>query len=137
MEDTMENVKLSRGMVFTARHTMAIVDGGYRFQFFCSLCDGGYATGLIKADSVEAALQVAEKESRPFFNGCCQCGKWVCDYHYNMQEALCAACAPLAAGSDHLEYLRDRDKKRNGRTAGLKDCKTIKPKRAFEHLCGE
>ena len=98
-----------KDMSFTARYYVTNIDGGYRFQFRCALCDGGYATKLIKADTVEKALPIAEKEARLFFNGCSQCDKWVCDYHYNMQEALCTECIPLEENSEQLVYLRDKD----------------------------
>ena len=95
------------GMRFTARYTLTGGDGEYRFQFLCAYCDTGYTTGLIQADSIESAQILAEKEAKVYFNGCDRCGKWVCDFHYNMEKALCTECAPLGADCEQLEYLRE------------------------------
>ena len=111
---SVNHCKQDQDLAFAARHTVIHVDGRYRFQFLCALCDSGYATEFIRAESLEAALAIAEKKARPFFNGCFSCGKWVCDYHYNMQATLCTDCAPLEADSAQMAYLRERDETHKG-----------------------
>jgi hypothetical protein len=81
---------------FSTRYAMNGVDGAYSFHFYCALCAGGHTTGVIKADSLEAALNLARSEAREHFNGCHKCGKWICDEHYNIDEFMCADCAPIA-----------------------------------------
>ena len=104
----------NQNMCFNARYTVTDSEGGFRFQFLCACCSSGYATGLIQADSIEAAFPLAEKEARLFFNGCDHCGKWVCDQHYNMEKALCTECAPLDATSEQHEYLKELKEKFTG-----------------------
>ena len=79
---------------FNASYEMTSEPGGYRFQFRCAYCGRGHATGLIQADSVEAAYGLAADEARRYFNGCLKCGVWVCDSHYNEDEMMCLKCAP-------------------------------------------
>ena len=97
----------SPNMDFGARYAMTSEDGAYSFGFFCAICDEGYNTGKIHAESVEKALLLAEKEARIHFNGCGQCGKWVCDFHYNMEKALCTECNPLDVNSSQKNYLKE------------------------------
>ena len=105
-ESLVEKHIRSPSLDFGARYTMTSENGVYRFEFLCALCDEGYTTGLIHADSVEKALFLAEKEARLHFNECGLCGKWVCDYHYNMEEALCTECKPLETNSCQNDYLK-------------------------------
>lgn len=79
---------------FTPKSTMLCENGGYRFHFACSLCDKGYTTGQIAADTVGEALDLARREARPHFNRCHQCGRWICDEHYNIDEMTCVECTP-------------------------------------------
>ena len=103
----MNELGTDRNLSFTASYTIAETNGGYRFQFRCAFCESGYATELIKAESVDAALRIAEKSASRYFSSCAKCGKWVCDYHYNMQELACTECIPLSEDSDQLEFLRE------------------------------
>ena len=105
------NSEHNEDMGFSARYTSANTDGKYSFKFFCALCDYGYVAEPVPADSVGEALQAAVREARPFFSACSQCGKWVCDYHYNMQSGLCTGCAPLEANCEQLAYLQEQDGK--------------------------
>ena len=104
-----ENIKLKRDIDFTARYTVVSIDGGYRFLFFCTHCDSGYATEFIRAESLGAALDIAAKEARTVFNYCRKCAKWVCDYHYNMEKSKCTLCTPLEANSEQISFLKRRD----------------------------
>jgi hypothetical protein len=81
-------------MDFTARYTMIGEDGGFRFRFYCQLCEEGHLTGLISAGSFDEAFQIACSQAKRHFNGCHRCGKWVCDAHYNEDEMMCSNCAP-------------------------------------------
>ena len=107
-----------RDIDFSAEYAVTAQNGGYRFRFFCALCGGEYSTGFIASDSADLALAMAMKEARPHFNWCCRCGKWVCDYHYNMQEAFRTECAPLEADSEQLIYLMKDDENSNGNIPG-------------------
>ena len=105
-DSLVEKCTLSPNMDFGARYTMTSEGGTYKFSFFCEICDEGYTTGSIAADSVEKALILAAKEARIHFNGCGRCGKWVCDHHYNMEKALCIECMPLDVNSSQNDYLK-------------------------------
>ncbi|MEA5012433.1 MAG: hypothetical protein VB100_12035 [Angelakisella sp.] len=83
------------GRYFTPHGIMVCKNGGYCFSFICALCDDGYTTGRVIADSVSEALAIARQEARPYFNRCHKCGRWICDRHYNIDEMMCAECAPL------------------------------------------
>lgn len=83
-------------MDFEVRYAMESEDGGFRFRFYCQLCEEGYTTGLINADSIDEAYQIARRKARIHFNGCHGCGKWVCDAHYNEDEMMCVNCASQA-----------------------------------------
>lgn len=80
----------------TSRYEIIEESGaGRRYLFYCELSDRPvYATGSIRADTPEEALQLAWEEAQYHFNGCSACGKWVCDDAYNRDEMKCVACAP-------------------------------------------
>ncbi len=82
---------------FHARYTMAHHDDGYKFKFFCAFCDYHYTTGWIKSESPTEARRLAEAEARINFNGCYQCGRWVCNEHYNIEKMMCVECATHTA----------------------------------------
>lgn len=80
---------------FTLKSKMLCKSGCYYFSFSCELCDGGYTTGSIMADSIGEALQIARREARPHFNCCHRCHRWICDAHYNIDEMMCTECASI------------------------------------------
>ncbi|NLB10770.1 MAG: hypothetical protein GX834_06865 [Clostridiaceae bacterium] len=79
---------------FTSKSTMTEENDGYRFTFFCDLCDEGYSTRLISAENAKEAYELAKNEARQHFNRCYSCHRWVCDEHYNEDYLLCIKCAP-------------------------------------------
>ncbi len=79
---------------FTSRSRVSRDGEKYIFTFFCDLCDCGYTTEAIAADSQEAAAEKSGEEARRHFNLCHRCHKWVCDAHYNEDVMLCVVCAP-------------------------------------------
>jgi hypothetical protein len=78
---------------YKPKHVLIGMDGGYQIQYICALCSYHYTTGWIKAGSETVARGIAEREARRFFNGCHDCGRWVCDDHYDMKEMLCLTCS--------------------------------------------
>jgi hypothetical protein len=56
-----------------------------------------HTTDPICADCEEAALALAKRESRDYFNRCRQCGTWIGDSAYNIDEAKCVLCAPVVS----------------------------------------
>ena len=79
-------------MKYETKYTLINLDGGYQIQYFCALCDYSYTTGWVLAQSRDEALRLTEKEARKHFNGCHECGRWVCDEHYNMDAMICVEC---------------------------------------------
>lgn len=72
-----------------------ITPKGRRYCFFCEVSGTPvYTTDLIRADTPEEELQLAWKEAKPNFNGCSECGKWIRDEAYNIDEMKCIECAP-------------------------------------------
>ncbi|CAK7000909.1 MAG: hypothetical protein ENTB_00024 [Enterocloster aldenensis] len=68
---------------------------GRRYCFFCEVSGTPvYTTGPIRADTLEEELRLAWKEAKPYFNGCSECGKWIRDEAYNIDEMKCIGCAP-------------------------------------------
>lgn len=49
---------------FTMRYHTLKASGGFRFQFFCDLCDSCVETPEIKVESYETAFAEAQKYSR-------------------------------------------------------------------------
>ena len=80
---------------YIANCRLTHLNGSYRFQYFCSMCDFEHTTDWINAANEDEARAIAEKEARTYFNGCHKCGQWICDGHFNMGEMMCADCAPL------------------------------------------
>ncbi len=68
---------------------------GRRYCFYCEVSGTPvYTTGPIRADTPEEELRLAWKEARFHFNGCSECGKWIRDEAYNIDEMKCIECAP-------------------------------------------
>ena len=68
---------------------------GRRYRFYCELSGTPvYTTGLVQADTLEEELKLAWREAKPYFNGCSECGKWIRDEAYNIDEMKCIECAP-------------------------------------------
>jgi len=78
---------------FSAKCTEISSDSGYRFQFYCAYCAASHTTGRIHSDSRATAHEIAKSEARRYFNLCPECGRWVCDAHYNENEMICVECA--------------------------------------------
>lgn len=77
---------------FTAKCVRISSDGGYCFQFFCAYCDTSHTVGWIHSDSEDTAREIAKAQARFYFNLCPECGRWVCDAHFNENEMICAVC---------------------------------------------
>jgi hypothetical protein len=54
-----------------------------------------HTTGFICANTEKDALNIAKKEARPYFNCCKECGLWISDAVYNIEESQCVNCAPF------------------------------------------
>lgn len=68
---------------------------GKRYRFYCEVSDTPvYTTRPIRADSSPEELKLAWQEAKRFFNGCSECGKWIRDEAYNIDEMKCIECAP-------------------------------------------
>ena len=106
--------------VFTRRYETHKTLRGFCFTFYCDLCDGSVTTPEYQTDAFEEALSLAQSEARRQFNMCHQCGRWICDEHYNEDEMQCIACAPRRNGGpadssfhrENLSVLRRRQRKR-------------------------
>ena len=89
-----------RPIDFTPKSTMVALGGSYQFTFFCELCDTGYTTRPVSAETVKKAFNLAQLEARIHFNRCHSCQRWVCDGHYNEDMMMCTACAPRRAARE-------------------------------------
>ena len=68
---------------------------GRRYCFCCEVSKTPvYTTGPIRADTPEEELALAWREAKLHFNGCSECGKWIRDEAYNIDEMKCIECAP-------------------------------------------
>ena len=68
---------------------------GRRYCFYCDVSGTSvYTTGPIWADTPEEELRLAWRGGKPYFNGCSECGKWIRDEAYNIDEMKCIECAP-------------------------------------------
>jgi hypothetical protein len=81
------------GKVFTQRYKTHRTKDGFRFAFYCDLCETLYETEEIITDSFEDALQKGQDVARLYFNKCHKCGKWICDEHYNENVMECIECS--------------------------------------------
>lgn len=73
----------------------AYTSHGRRYCFYCELSGTPvYTTRPIRADTPEKELMIAWQEAKPYFNGCSECGKWIRDEAYNIDEMKCIECAP-------------------------------------------
>lgn len=94
MERSGHKVTLPDKAMFTSKSTMVQGNGIYGFTFFCDLCDFGYTTTPVVAQSTKEARERAQQEARQHFNRCQKCHRWVCDEHYNENEMTCTECTP-------------------------------------------
>ncbi len=102
------------GHAFTAPCRIDHTAGGDRYTFFCGLSGKAvYTTAPIRERDPQRAAAAARGQARPHFNRCSQCGKWVCDTAYNIDEMKCVACAPCAAGREETGF--------PGRSVGKKE----------------
>lgn len=68
---------------------------GRRYCFYCEVSGTPvYTTEPVRADTPEEELRLAWKKAKPYFNGCSECGKWIRDEAYNIDEMKCIECAP-------------------------------------------
>jgi hypothetical protein len=87
---------MSAAFEFDARYIKETTPNGDKYTFFCDLSGAVvHTTDPICAVGEEAALALAKRESRDYFNRCRQCGKWIGDTVYNIDEAKCVECAPF------------------------------------------
>lgn len=71
---------------------------GRRYCFYCELSGTPvYTTRPVRADTPEAELEIAWREAKLYFNGCSECGKWIRDEAYNIDEMKCIECAPYTS----------------------------------------
>lgn len=80
----------------TASYRVMTEPGGWVFRFFCdSSGQLGCVTGPIRADSEEAALDLAwQTEGRQHFNRCDKCRRYVSAAMFNLTAGQCVDCAP-------------------------------------------
>lgn len=100
---------------FTRNYEDNSTKAGFQFTFYCDLCQDGYKTTFIEAETYkkgsflraisggarvvlqkehDKAFELAQNEAKQHFNRCHNCRQWVCDTDFNEEEGLCAACAP-------------------------------------------
>lgn len=80
---------------FTKRYDTIKTPCGFRFAFYCDLCDKEYLTREYATSSFMEAFYQAQEEAQLQFNMCHQCGIWTCDEHYNQNVMACIRCAPI------------------------------------------
>lgn len=80
---------------FTRRYDTVRVRHGFRFIFYCDLCEAGYETDEYLIESFHTAFERAQEEAQYYFNMCHKCGKWICDEHYNQDIMQCVECSVL------------------------------------------
>jgi hypothetical protein len=81
---------------FNAKYEKEEMPNGIRYTFFCGLSGAAvHTTDPICAASEDASLFLAKEEAQPYFNRCKECGIWVSDAAYNVDEAKCVVCAPF------------------------------------------
>lgn len=74
---------------------IANTPGGRRYCFYCELTGTPvYTTGRVSGDTPVEEISLAWKEARSFFSGCSECGRWIRDEAYNIDEMKCIRCAP-------------------------------------------
>lgn len=78
----------------TSRFETIRTAGGWRFVFFCDLCESRYESVEFSCECPEEAFILAAEEAQSRFNRCHRCGKWICDRHYNIDVMECTECAP-------------------------------------------
>ena len=81
---------------FDASYAKEETPNGTRYTFFCGLSGVAvHTTGLICAGDPQTELTLAKEEAQPYFNRCKECGTWISDAAYNIDEAKCVICAPF------------------------------------------
>ena len=81
---------------FNARYETEVTPNGCRYTFFCGLSGAAvYTTDPICAADEDAALDIAKREAKRYFNFCWECGVWIGDSAYNIDEMKCVICAPF------------------------------------------
>ncbi|MDO4562413.1 MAG: hypothetical protein Q4C12_01120 [Clostridia bacterium] len=63
---------------------------GYVFSFCCDLCGHSVMSPALSEDSPRKAWETV----RHHFNMCHECGRWICDTHYNEEKMTCIECVP-------------------------------------------
>jgi predicted nucleic acid-binding Zn ribbon protein len=83
-------------LTFTARYEKEDTPDGIRYTFFCGVSGAAvYTTDPICAADENAALEIAKREAKRHFNFCWECGVWIGDKAYNIDEMKCVNCAPF------------------------------------------
>jgi hypothetical protein len=89
---------------FDAKFKKEEFTDGSIYVFFCSVSGAAvHTTGLICAGDKETELAIAKQEAQPYFNRCEECGKWIGDSVYNIDEAKCILCAPFTVCGERKE----------------------------------
>lgn len=79
---------------FTQKYKTHHMANGFSFTFYCDLCEKSFDTDEFLTDSFVQAFYEAQAISKPYFNKCHKCGKWICDEHYNENVMMCVECQP-------------------------------------------
>lgn len=82
--------------IFTSRFETVKFGNGFKFRFYCDMCNFYFETAEIQCTSYMEALNRGQNEAKQYFNKCHTCEKWVCDNHYNESEMNCIICSPVA-----------------------------------------
>jgi hypothetical protein len=81
---------------FNARYVKEETAIGIRYTFFSGLSGAAvYVTDPIVAANEKSALVIAAQEAQNYFNRCEECGLWISDTEYNIDEGKCVRCAPV------------------------------------------
>lgn len=115
---------------FTQRYETKRVKDGFSFIFYCDLCNAYYETEEIITDSFTEAFQKAQSIAYLYFNKCHECGKWICDDHYNVDVMECVECSGIKT--------RKGIKKSLITVRRCKNCGTyVEEENCFCTLCGK
>jgi len=92
---------------FNVSFSRESTSSGGRYTFFCGATGVEvYSTGFIHANNAEMELSIAKREAREHFNRCSECGTWVGDEAYNIDEGKCVICAPVSIIWGHRSNAR-------------------------------
>ncbi len=89
---------------FTRHYKRKKHKSGYSFIFYCDLCNKKYCTDIIPESSTNALI-TAQKIAKQYFNKCHQCGKWICDEHYDENNMQCVECSAIQVGKDRKKQI--------------------------------